>query len=70
MDPVAVLDSVLQVRGRTRPGATVTVDGLPVKVQTDGSFSEFVKRSARTEVVVTATGPDGTVTEQKLPVAR
>ena len=70
MDPVAVLESVLQVRGRTRPGATVTVDGLPVKVQTDGSFNEFVKRSARTEVVVTATGPDGTVTEQKLPVAR
>ncbi len=70
MDPVAVLESVLQVRGRTKPGTTVTVDGLPVKVQSDGSFNEFVKRSARTEVVVTATGPDGTVTEQKLPVAR
>src|SRR5262245_8154341 len=70
VDPVAVLDAVLQVRGRTRPGTAVTVDGLPVKVQADGSFSEFVKRSARTEVVVTATGPDGTVTEQKLPVAR
>ncbi len=70
MDPVAVLESVLQVRGRTKPGATVTVDGLPVKVQSDGSFNEFVKRSARTEVVITATGPDGTVTEQKLPVAR
>ncbi len=70
VDPVAVLDSVLQVRGRTRPGAAVTVDGLSVKVQADGSFNEFVKRSARTEVVITATGPDGTVTEQKLPVAR
>jgi hypothetical protein len=70
VDPVAVLDSALQVRGRTKPGTTVTVDGLPVKVQADGSFNEFVKRSARTEVVITATGPDGTVTEQKLPVAR
>jgi hypothetical protein len=70
VDPVAVLDSVLQVRGRTKPGAAVTVDGLPVKVQSDGSFSEFVKRSARTEVVVTATAPDGSVTEQKLPLAR
>ena len=70
MDPVAVLESVLQVRGRTKPGAAVTVDGLPVKVQSDGSFSEFVKRSARTEVVVTATAADGTVTEQKLPLAR
>ena len=70
MDPVAVLDAVVQVRGRTKPGTAVTVDGLPVKVQSDGSFNEFVKRSARTEVVVTATGPDGTVTEQKLPLAR
>lgn len=70
VDPVAVLESVLQVRGRTKPGATVTVDGLPVKVQADGSFNEFVKRSTRTAVVITATGPDGTVTEQKLPVAR
>jgi hypothetical protein len=70
VDPVAVLDAVLQVRGRTRPGTAVRVDGMPVKVQADGSFNEFVKRSARTEVVVTATGPDGTVTEQKLPLAR
>jgi hypothetical protein len=70
VDPVAVLDSVLQVRGRTKPGTAVTVDGLPVKVQADGSFSEFVKRSARTEIVVTATAADGTITEQKLPLAR
>jgi hypothetical protein len=70
VDPVAVLDAVLQVRGRTKPCAVVTVDGLPVKVQADGSFNEFVKRSARTEVVVTATGADGTVTEKKLPLSR
>ncbi len=70
VDPVAVLDAVLQVRGRTKPGTSVTVDGRPVKVQADGSFDEFVKRSARTEVVVTATAADGTVTEHKLPLSR
>jgi hypothetical protein len=70
MDPVDALEGALQVRGRTKPGATVTVDGVTVKVQADGSFSEFVKRSARTEVVVKATSPDGQVTEQKLNVAR
>jgi hypothetical protein len=70
MDPVDALEGALQVRGRTKPGATVSVDGITVKVQADGSFSEFVKRSARTEVVVKATGPDGQVTEQKLNIAR
>jgi hypothetical protein len=70
MDPVDALEGALQVRGRTKPGATVTVDGISVKVQADGSFSEFVKRSARTELVVKATSPDGQVTEQKLNVAR
>jgi len=70
VDPVDALEGAIQVRGRTKPGTTVTVDGITVKVQADGSFSEFVKRSARTEVVVKATGPDGQITEQKLNVTR
>lgn len=70
MDPVDALEGAIQLRGRTKPGTTVTVDGITVKVQADGSFSEFVKRSARTEVVVKATGPDGQVTEQKMSVKR
>jgi hypothetical protein len=69
MDPLAVLDAVVQVRGRTKPGATVAVDGRPVKVLPDGSFNEFVRRRGRTEVVVTATAADGTVTEQKLALS-
>jgi hypothetical protein len=69
VDPLAVLDAVVQVRGRTKPGASVAVDGRPVKVLPDGSFNEFVRRSGRAEVVVTATAADGTVTEQKLAVS-
>ena len=52
------------------PGATVTVDGSPVKVMPDGSFSEHVRRSGPGEVVVRATAPDGQLAEQARAVSK
>jgi hypothetical protein len=61
---------VLHVHGRAQPGSTVTVDGHEITVRSDGSFSEYVRRTGETEVVVQATGPDGQSTEQARPVPR
>jgi hypothetical protein len=40
--PVAPLSFNVQLTGRTEPGATVLLDGAPVAVQADGSFSAEV----------------------------
>jgi hypothetical protein len=40
--PVAPLSFSVPVRGRTDPGATVLVDGVPVEVRADGSFEAQV----------------------------
>jgi hypothetical protein len=69
VDAVAVLEGILQVKGRTEPGASVTVDGHEVKVLPDGSFSEFVRRTENEFVVVRATSTSGQFTEQKRSVA-
>ena len=66
---VAVLDGILQVKGRTDPGAAVTVDGHDVKVLPDGSFSEFVRLTEKEFVVVRATSANGEFTEQKRTAA-
>jgi hypothetical protein len=66
VEPLDVLANVVQVRGRTDPGTVVTLDGNEVKVQADGSFSEYIQKVAKQQVVVIrATGPNGEVTEQK-----
>lgn len=41
--PVAPLSFSVPVRGRTEPGATVVVDGVPAVVQADGSFEAEVQ---------------------------
>jgi len=64
----AVLEGIVQVKGRTDPGASITVDGHEVKVLPDGSFSEFVKRAEKEPVVVRATDANGLFTEQKKTV--
>jgi hypothetical protein len=61
---------VLHVHGRAVPGSTVTLDGYEIKTRSDGSFSEYVRRTERAEVVVQAIGPDGQTTEQARPVPR
>lgn len=66
---VSVAEGILQVTGRTDPGASVTVDGHDVKVLPDGSFSEFVRSADKPIVVVRATGASGEFTEQKRTVS-
>ena len=61
----AVLDGIVEVKGRTDPGASVTVDGHVLKVRPDGSFSEFMRRTEKEPVVVRATDANGLFTEQK-----
>lgn len=66
LDGLDVRGSILQIKGRTEPGATVTVNGQRVDVQNDGSFNEFVTLSDQPgaqPVVVRATGVAGGVRE-------
>jgi hypothetical protein len=62
--------NILQIKGRTEPGATVTVNGQRVDVQHDGSFNEFITldKPGRQMVVVRATGLAGGVNEQRRQV--
>jgi hypothetical protein len=62
--------NILQIKGRTEPGATVTVNGQRVDVQNDGSFNEFITldKPGRQMVVVRATGLAGGVNEQRRQV--
>jgi hypothetical protein len=69
VDAAAILEGIVQVKGRTDPGVSVTVDGHEVKVLPDGSFSEFVKRNQKESVVVRATSAGGRSTEQKRTVS-
>jgi hypothetical protein len=65
---VSDLESVLEVNGRTDPGAAVTVDGHEVTVLPDGGFNEHVRKSGGPFIVVRATAPDGQFAEERRPV--
>jgi hypothetical protein len=65
-----VAPGIVHVGGRTDPGAAVTVDGTPVKVMPDGSFSEHVRRGGTGGVLVRATAEDGQFTEQTRAVSK
>ena len=58
---------VAHIAGRTDPGATLTLDGHPVRVRADGSFDEFFKHE-RPNVLIQIIGVDGQLTEQELPL--
>ena len=63
--------NILQVKGRTEPGATVTVNGQRVDVQAaTARFNDFItlEKAGRQVVVIRATGLNGGVNEQKRPV--
>jgi hypothetical protein len=62
--------NILQVKGKTEPGATVTVNGQRVDLDSDGSFNDFItlEKAGRQEVVLRATGLNGGVNEQRRPV--
>jgi hypothetical protein len=70
IEALDVRTNILQVKGRTEPGARVTVDGQRVDVQADGSFNEFItlEKSGRQTVVIRATSINGGVVEQKRSV--
>ena len=72
IDSMEVRQSILQVRGRTEPGATVTIDGQRVDVGTDGAFNEFIQlpgdRPGRQVVAIRSVGINGGVMDIKRPV--
>lgn len=60
-------DNVLRLAGKTEPGARLTVNGDPVNVQPDGSFSEFVtlaRKQGERRVVIRSTSRSGGVAEE------
>lgn len=65
-----VWPGVVHVVGRTDPGSQVALDGNPLRVLPDGSFSEYVRHPGRGAVVVRVTTPDGRTAEQARPVVR
>jgi len=65
-----VTPGVVHVGGRAPRGSTVTVNGTPVKMLPDGSFSEFVRHSGPGEVVVRATAADGQFVERARAVTK
>jgi len=58
--------NVLHVRGRTEPGANLSLEGVRLEVQPDGSFNEFLtfEGQAGASVVLKATGVRGGSVEQ------
>jgi hypothetical protein len=70
IDAIDVRTNILQVKGRSEAGASVTVNDQPVDVQEDGSFNEYITldKPGRQTVVIRATGLAGGVREEKRTV--
>jgi hypothetical protein len=70
VDSLDVRGNIVQIKGRTEPGARVTVNGQRVDVQQDGTFNEFItlEKTGRQDVVVRSTGLNGGVKELRRPV--
>ncbi len=70
LDALEVRNNILQIKGRSEPGATVTVNGQRVEVQADGSFNEFVTldKAGPQTVEVRAVGLNGGVTVRRQSV--
>ena len=53
--------NILQIKGRTEPGATVSVNGQPLDVKADGTFSEFItlEKAGPQNIVILAVGING-----------
>jgi hypothetical protein len=65
-----VRSNILQIKGRTEAGASVTVNGQHVPVQDDGSFNEYITldQAGKQVVAIRATGMNGGVRELRRPV--
>jgi hypothetical protein len=70
LDLLDVRSNILQIKGRTEPGASVSVNGQRVDVQSDGGFNEFItlEKMGKQVVLVKATGLNGGVNEQRRPI--
>ena len=62
--------NILQIKGKTEPGATVTVNGQRIDVESNGAFNEFIQmeKAGRQDVVIKAVGINGGVNEQRRSV--
>jgi hypothetical protein len=70
IESVDVRTNILQVKGKTEPGATITVNGQRVDVDASGTFNDFItlEKAGKQVVVIRATGLNGGVNEQRRPV--
>ena len=70
IDALDVRTNILQVKGRTEAGASVTVNGQPVDVQEDGSFNEYITldKPGKQTVTIRSTGLSGGAREEKRSV--
>jgi hypothetical protein len=71
VEAVELRGNVLHVRGRTEPGATLTVNGVRLEVQADGSFNEYVafEGGPGESVLLRASGTRGGSAEVRRPVS-
>jgi FecR protein/Glucodextranase, domain B len=70
VDSLDLRANILQIKGRCEPGATVTVNGQRIEVQSDGSFNEFVTldKAGQQIVTVRGVGLNGGVAERRQSV--
>ena len=70
LETIEPKSNILHVKGSTAPGASLTVNGQRVDVQSDGSFNEFItlEKPGKQVVVIRATSIGGVVSEQKRTV--
>jgi hypothetical protein len=70
IESLEVRGNILQVKGRTEPGATLLVNAQRVDVATDGSFNEYIllDKPGKQTVVIRATGLQGGSVEEKRSV--
>jgi FecR-like protein len=70
IESLDVRSNILQVKGRTEPGATVTVNGQRIDVQANGSFNEYIQmdKAGRQYVVIKVVGINGGANEQRRSV--
>ncbi len=72
IESLEVRQNILQIKGKTEPGASVTVNGQRLDVGADGAFNDFITLSldkpGKQEVVIRAAGLNGGVRELKRAV--
>jgi len=70
IESLDVRSNILQVKGKTEPGGTVTVNGQRVDMGADGAFNDFItlEKVGKQVVVIRATGLNGGAHEERRSV--